>query len=128
LALREPVGRALEALRQGEAIGAALDAEVDLYCDPPLATPLATLGEERRFLFLTSEVRLFPLDERPETATRVEWDEGQILALQVRPSPHPKCERCWHHRPDVGSDPEHPGLCGRCRENITGPGESRAFI
>ena len=128
LALREPVGRALEALRQEEAIGAALDAEVDLYCDPPLATPLATLGDERRFLFLTSEVRLFPLDERPETATRVEWDEGQILALQVRPSPHPKCERCWHHRSDVGSDPEHPGLCGRCRENITGPGESRAFI
>ena len=40
----------------------------------------------------------------------------------------PKCERCWHHRPEVGSNAEHPTLCGRCVENVAGPGESRTFV
>jgi len=40
---------------------------------------------------------------------------------------HDKCERCWHHRSDVGQNQRHPTLCGRCVENIEGQGESREF-
>jgi len=28
--------------------------------------------------------------------------------------PGQKCERCWHWETDVGSNPEHPTICGRC--------------
>jgi isoleucyl-tRNA synthetase len=29
-----------------------------------------------------------------------------------------KCERCWHWETDVGSNPEHPTICGRCVEAV----------
>jgi len=43
----------------------------------------------------------------------------------VTPSPHAKCDRCWHWRADVGQHGEHPTLCGRCVENLFGSGEAR---
>jgi isoleucyl-tRNA synthetase len=48
--------------------------------------------------------------------------------IRVQASAAPKCERCWHHRPDVGSNPTHPTICGRCVDNVEGPGESRTFV
>ena len=29
-----------------------------------------------------------------------------------------KCERCWKVLPDVGSNPDVPGVCGRCAEAV----------
>ena len=45
--------------------------------------------------------------------------------LTVTPSAAQKCERCWHYRDDVGSNPAHPTLCGRCDSNLHGAGEQR---
>jgi len=45
--------------------------------------------------------------------------------MMVTPSDHEKCVRCWHYRADVGSNKEHPEICGRCVENISGAGEIR---
>ncbi|HZE90850.1 MAG TPA: zinc finger domain-containing protein [Rhizobacter sp.] len=36
-----------------------------------------------------------------------------------------KCDRCWHYRDDVGHDPAHPTICGRCTSNLYGAGERR---
>ena len=46
--------------------------------------------------------------------------------IQVTPSAHKKCERCWHYREDVGHDAAHPELCGRCTSNLHGVGEARS--
>jgi isoleucyl-tRNA synthetase len=51
--------------------------------------------------------------------------EGDALAVTVTPREAPKCERCWHYREDVGVDPAHPTLCGRCVANLFGDGEAR---
>jgi isoleucyl-tRNA synthetase len=51
---------------------------------------------------------------------------GEALAVQVTPSGATKCERCWHWRDDVGHDPAHPTICGRCTSNLYGAGEARA--
>jgi isoleucyl-tRNA synthetase len=64
------------------------------------------------------------LELRPDSAADTDLTG---LAVQVSASPHAKCTRCWHHRPDVGGDPAHPELCGRCVENVTGQGEVRRF-
>ncbi|MGE8372434.1 MAG: zinc finger domain-containing protein, partial [Pseudomonas putida] len=42
-------------------------------------------------------------------------------------SGHAKCGRCWHFRADVGSHPEHPEICSRCVDNLTGSGEVRHY-
>ena len=51
--------------------------------------------------------------------------DGSELSVQVTPSTAQKCERCWHWRDDVGADPAHPTICGRCTSNLFGTGEAR---
>ncbi len=63
----------------------------------------------------------------PEEAIHYTLDSNDELWVQVIPSEHAKCVRCWHHRADVGSHAEHPQLCGRCVENVVGDGEQRRF-
>jgi isoleucyl-tRNA synthetase len=53
--------------------------------------------------------------------------EGGVW-IRVQASTAPKCERCWHHRPEVGSNADHPTLCGRCVVNLSEPGEVRKFV
>jgi isoleucyl-tRNA synthetase len=125
IAVREMVSRELEQLRIAGGIGSSLDAEVDLYCAPEIKAALDRLGNELRFVFITSSARVHALEPRGDEAAVTEM-EGLYIA--VAPSAHEKCIRCWHHREDVGSDKKHPGICGRCVENvITEGGESREF-
>ena len=124
LAVRSAVSPHLEAARRSGAIGASLDAEVDLWCGAELLQSLSRLGEELRYVLICSAARLHPAPERPAGA---EDTELAGLAVAVSPSAHPKCVRCWHHRQDVGADPAHPELCGRCVQNVAGPGEIRRF-
>jgi isoleucyl-tRNA synthetase len=124
LAARAAVSPYLEAARKAGAIGSSLDAELDLWCDPELLDHLGRLGEELRFVLICSDARLHPLDERPAEAVDTDLTG---LAVQVSPSTQPKCVRCWHHRRDLGGDPAHPELCGRCVDNVAGGGETRRY-
>jgi isoleucyl-tRNA synthetase len=124
LAVRTAVGRQLEAARTSGLIGAGLEAEVDLYCAPDLLELLGRLEDELRFVLITSEARVHPRADQPPEVEETDLDG---LAVRIRASGHTKCVRCWHRRADVGSNSEHPELCGRCVENIEGEGEQRRF-
>ena len=126
-AVREAVSHVLEGLRSEGHIGSSLDAEVSLYCEPDLYDSLAVIGDELRFLLITSAASLFPLAQQPEGARMV--DEGLVpgLAVMASVAEYEKCVRCWHRRTDIGASAEHPELCARCLDNITGTGEKRAF-
>ena len=88
---------------------------------------LSQFGAELRFVFITSEARVHPAAERPENAVAAQDDDRNEAWILVRPTEFAKCVRCWHKRPDVGSHPEHPEICGRCVTNVTGEGEVRVF-
>ncbi|MTJ01026.1 isoleucine--tRNA ligase [Idiomarina piscisalsi] len=124
LDVRDTVNQALEQARRDDVIGGSLQAEVTLYADDKLATSLNRLGEELRFALLTSEARVDALDNAPANAVKA---EKLALAVEVKPSAYKKCERCWHHREEVGTLPEHDDLCQRCVTNIDGEGEERRF-
>ncbi len=124
IAVRQAVSRELERLRVAGGIGSGLNAEVDLYCEPKLRETLSRLDDELRFVFICSDARVHALDGRTPNAVET-LVKG--LYVQVAPSAHTKCARCWHQRPDVGSHPEHPLICGRCVTNITTAGETRSY-
>ncbi len=128
LAIREQTSALLETLRKDGKIGSSLDAEITLYADDELLNRLDILADELRFVLITSEATLAPLSEAPAD-TEIHSIDGDSLqfALKAEPSPQPKCVRCWHHRADVGSNPKHPELCGRCVENVEGEGEQRLY-
>jgi len=126
--VREPVKKVLEELRVAGQIGSGLNAEVTLYADGEPAEALGKVGDELRFWFITSDARVAPLAARPANAAAA--GEGSSIYIAAQPSPHSKCERCWHQRADVGSDAAYPTICGRCVTNIAagGAGEARRFI
>jgi isoleucyl-tRNA synthetase len=124
MSVREEVSKAIETVRRDGKAGSSLAVEVDLWLDGELREAIDSLGDELRFVLLTSEARTGGLDQAPDQVQRIRLEEGEI-AVRVTPSEHEKCVRCWHYRADVGSNPRHPELCGRCVENIEGPGESR---
>ena len=125
--VRTVVSKELEGLRADKTIGSSLDAEVVLYCDEGLQTTLTQLGDELRFVMITSQASVQPLAEATENSIAATLNNGAELKVQVAASDAAKCVRCWHHRSDVGDHAEHPELCGRCVENVAGDGEQRQF-
>jgi isoleucyl-tRNA synthetase len=127
IALKTDVARELERLRAAGELGAPLEAAVDVFLDEAQHRRMAAIGDELRFVLITSQARLRPATARPASAVAAESlaKEGAWIAVGVEQSP--KCARCWHRRPDVGSDARHPEICGRCVANIEGPGETRRY-
>ena len=117
------INKALEDSRSNGEIGSSLEAEITLYADNDLANKINILGEELRFVFITSTADI-STESPPSNAIETDF-EG--LKLTVSKSNKKKCVRCWHHREDVGSHIAHPELCGRCIENIDGEGEVRIY-
>ena len=124
MTVRQEVSRQIEALRKAGDVGSSLAAEVTVYADGSLFEALEWLGDELRFVLITSSAELNKLDNAPGDAQHIELDGGSI-ALSVKATEHQKCVRCWHYREDVGAHSEHPELCGRCIVNVDGPGEER---
>jgi isoleucyl-tRNA synthetase len=116
LALREQVSKVLEPMRAAGAIGAALQADIELHCGVSDQNWLAPLVDELRFLLISGDVHIVP-----DAATNT-------IVVSANPTTKTKCLRCWHYREDVGLHDEHPQLCGRCIGNIEGPGEDRRFF
>ncbi|HEY1137953.1 MAG TPA: isoleucine--tRNA ligase [Xanthomonadaceae bacterium] len=116
--VRAAVSKSLEGMRADGRIGAALDAEVELHVSPVWAAKLAVVADELRFLFISGDVKL--VSDAGLT--------GSQIGIAPVVSAKPKCIRCWHHRDDVGSHPDHPEICGRCVSNVEGPGETRLFF
>jgi len=109
--LRGVAQKQIEALRTEGKVGSSLQAEVHFLAEGEDYDLLASLGDDLRFVLITSSADV----QRQAGETRI-----AVSAL-----PHEKCGRCWHVRADVGTSPAHPGLCGRCVSNLHGEGESR---
>jgi isoleucyl-tRNA synthetase len=108
LQLREQVLPALEKERQAKTIGKALDAKVTLSGTNVLLVDAKAHQEALRELLNVSqlEVHAEPGNGEPTLNIVVSKAAGQ------------KCERCWHWEMDVGADPAHATICGRCVEAI----------
>ncbi|MBI1964755.1 MAG: isoleucine--tRNA ligase [Betaproteobacteria bacterium] len=111
---REIANKQIEEKRARGLIGSSLQAELDIYADDKPYESLMRPGDDLKFVFITSRATVH---ER----------KGAGLGVEVEPSAHRKCERCWHYRADTGANREHPGLCGRCVANLYGAGEPRSY-
>jgi isoleucyl-tRNA synthetase len=124
IAVKANVARELERFRAAGIIGSSLEAEITVFAPESLAPRFAALGDELRFLLITSYAQVVQTESPPETASKV-GDEG--VWIEVKPSTNAKCIRCYQLRADVGSNPHHPEICARCVSNVEGPGEERHF-
>jgi len=109
--IRNLANKEIENLRTQGAVGSSLQALLTITAPADDAALLRSLGDDLRFVTITSAATVA---------------DGNELAVQVTPATAPKCERCWHYRDDVGHDPAHPTICGRCTSNLFGAGETRS--
>ena len=108
--IRDAVNKEIEAVRSAGKVGSSLQANVVIGVNEADRALLQTLGDDLKFVTITSTATLGTSEE---------------LSVAVSPSAAQKCERCWHYRDDVGADPAHPTICGRCTSNLFGAGETR---
>jgi isoleucyl-tRNA synthetase len=110
--IRDAVNKDIEVLRAEGKVGSSLQANVALTVNAEDFALLTSLGADLKFIFITSAIHLIA---------------GDALSISASASNAIKCERCWHYCDDIGTDANHPTLCGRCSSNLYGAGESRAF-
>lgn len=122
MAVKTAVNRCLENARKESVLGGSLEAKVTLFVDDKIEALLSQLGEELRFVLICSEVSL----QGGTDAQATETDVVGLSVLVEKTQGH-KCVRCWHYTDDVGSNPDHPELCGRCVTNVEGEGEARQY-
>ena len=106
--IRSLVMRKLEDLRSAGSIGSSLQGEVDLTASGHDLALLESVADQLPFIFIVSRVG-------------VQAGTGE-LDISIAPSTHQKCERCWHWRDDIGQDPVHPHICGRCVDSLNEAG------
>ena len=122
--VKEAVNKSLEDARNAGTVKGSMSTEVTLFADAELKALIEGLGDELRFVLLTSDAQVADLADAGDAADT----ELAGLKVAVKASEHAKCGRCWHHREDVGQNEEHPELCGRCVTNLPdGEGEQRQF-
>lgn len=109
-AIRDTVNKEIEDWRSRGEVGSSLQAEIVVRAEPADLALLQSLGEDLKFVTITSKATVEP---------------AEALVVAVTPSASPKCERCWHWRDDVGIDAGLPTICGRCVSNLHGAGEVR---
>lgn len=124
MSVRSEVAKQLEALRNEGKVKGSLTAEVTLYADEESFNRLTAIADELRFVLITSKAEVKPLSEKDIAAVETDLNGLWVLA---RATEAPKCGRCWHHQPDVGTHAEDEELCQRCVDNVHGDGEKRSF-
>lgn len=115
--IREQVNKEIELLRSAGSLGSSLQANVRLRLSPADFDLLSSLGQDVKFVFITSLVHLQLSDAGAHEAQPV----------QVEVSTQSKCARCWHYAKDVGANAQYRALCARCVSNLFGEGERRLF-
>ena len=114
--VREIVSKAIEEKRNAGLVKGGLTTEVIIKAGEQWYKPLQLVGEELKFILITSKVELI-IDDISNSA----------IEVQVVASAQKRCDRCWHQVNEVGRNAVHPELCDRCIDNIDGDGEERHY-
>jgi isoleucyl-tRNA synthetase len=103
--LRNSILPELEGSRQAKTIGKSLEAKVIISVAPKTNAEIAEkFKDDFRELINVSQL---------------EFRRGGVLPTSiVERADGQKCERCWRWELDVGQNPEHPTICGRCVEAV----------
>ncbi len=112
LKIRDDVLLSLERARDNSVIGKSLEAAVEICIKSgdDAEKVKKYLEEESDLLkdvFIVSKVSIVD-------ASDDSFIEGSLSFVKTVAASAEKCVRCWGHYEDVGSNNEHPELCGRC--------------
>jgi len=100
LQLRGEVSQVIEKAQRDGLVATPLEASVHVTTEDPVI--LTAVSSELEELLILSDLSIAMGPKN----------------ISIGKTTSSKCERCWRHRPEVGSHEEHPTLCGRCFEAV----------
>jgi isoleucyl-tRNA synthetase len=106
LDVRRVAARELEKARQEGVLGKSLEAHVTIKPDTEATSALLkSFGPLLEQVLIVSSVGTGPVT-------------GSDVLVTVQKATGAKCVRCWRWTQDVGAEPAHPELCGRCAKTV----------
>lgn len=123
--IKNEINRFLEEEIKNNVISNSLEACITLYVTPELKKKLKILGEELKFIFLTSEAKVKLYDTAPLNTKKSK--KIPYLKISLEKITRKKCLRCWHYAISDNST-YNSEICNRCVLNTIGYGEKRTFI
>ena len=117
-AIRAVVTGALEVDRREKRIGSSLESAPTLYLDDAADAALLA-GLDMAEISITSGLTLVT-GSAPDGAFRL--DDAPGIGVVTGAAEGAKCGRCWQVLPEVGAHADHPALCDRCHDAVTGVG------
>lgn len=114
LLIREDVQKALEDARRRKIIGHSLDAKVIIFLQEEYRDVITQFFDELREIFILSQIEI--------KFEGKGYYKGELsnITIDIYNADGKKCERCWVYDTTVGEDPEHPTICKRCRDVVSG--------
>jgi isoleucyl-tRNA synthetase len=114
--IREAVNFVLERARAAKAIGAFLEADIQLQGDFTRETLTGGMDIDLAKLFIVSHVDIVPTGSGA-TSDFMDIEGFGRVGITMSPARGRKCGRCWQYREEVTGEG---GLCARCEEVIAG--------
>jgi isoleucyl-tRNA synthetase len=109
------IAKAIEQARKEKVIGHSLDARIIVAAPDNIRALFETHLEDLRALLIVSQLQLADFQD---IANPYQSEEIKGLAVGVEKARGTKCERCWIYEESVGTNTEHPTVCGRCIPNL----------
>jgi isoleucyl-tRNA synthetase len=109
------ISKAVEQARKEKVIGHSLDARITIAAPEKMRALMASHLEDLRALLIVSQLQLA---QEKEITKPYKSEEIKGLFVGVEKARGVKCERCWIYEESVGSDAQHPTVCGRCLPNL----------
>lgn len=124
--IKHEINKFLEEEIKNKTINNSLEASIVLYVSPELLGKLEILGQEIKFIFLTSHVTVKLYNNAPKNVKKSA--NLRHLKVFIEKFNGEKCPRCWHYFTPTKNHVKNSGICNRCILNTIGNGEKRIFI
>ncbi|QTM69338.1 isoleucine--tRNA ligase, partial [Buchnera aphidicola (Hormaphis cornu)] len=127
--LKSEVNKILERSIKNKLILNSLNACLTLYVNSDLYEILQILGEEIKFMFITSKVTIKNYTDAPSHTYKI--TSPSISKIEIQFSKKEKCIRCWHYvlkKQKKQTNIKYKKICDRCIKNTSGMGEKRLFL
>ncbi|MFI4819128.1 MAG: isoleucine--tRNA ligase [Enterobacterales bacterium] len=123
--IRNETNKIIEVSRIKKIINSSLESCITLYVKSYLYNILKELGNELKFIFLTSKLILSDYNNSDINSIKCENIKG--LKISLYKIKGKKCPRCWHFESNINYK-KYSEICKRCVLNTLGSGEKRKFV
>jgi len=123
--IRDPINREIERKREMKLIGSSLEAKIELAVeDQELRDFLGRIEKDLALALVVSQGRVVAKADGADwsfvSVTLPSDGKTRSFGIRVSQAEGEKCVRCWNFSTRVGENSEHPKLCQKCMDAVSG--------